>query len=144
LSAWIWGGIIYTWFARRRLLDLFTAYSYVGLLLVVAILLALTMILLPQLLTLVGVVPRKPNPIKSSTYECGLDTIGKTWVQFNFRYYFFALVFVVFDIETVFLYPWAVAFGQLGLFGLVEMVIFILILVVGFAYAWKKGALEWK
>ncbi|MFQ5826312.1 MAG: NADH-quinone oxidoreductase subunit A [Dehalococcoidia bacterium] len=102
------------------------------------------MILLPQLLTLVGVVPKKPDPIKSSTYECGLDTIGKTWVQFNFRYYLFALVFVVFDIEMVFLYPWAVAFRQLGLFGLVEMVIFILILVVGFAYAWKKGALEWK
>tara|TARA_B100000315_G_C14503745_1_gene553569 strand:+ start:85 stop:393 length:309 start_codon:yes stop_codon:yes gene_type:complete len=102
------------------------------------------MVLIPQLLSLVGVVPRKPNPIKSATYECGLDTIGPTWVQFNFRYYFFALLFVVFDIETVFLYPWAVQFRQLKLFGLVEMLIFILILVVGFAYAWKKGALEWK
>ncbi len=102
------------------------------------------MVLIPQLLSLVGVVPRKPNAIKSSTYECGLDTIGPTWVQFNFRYYYFALLFVVFDIETVFLYPWAVQFRQLKLFGLLEMLIFILILVVGFAYAWKKGALEWK
>ncbi|MEE8473495.1 MAG: NADH-quinone oxidoreductase subunit A [Dehalococcoidia bacterium] len=125
-------------------MDLFTNYSYVGLLLIVATLLGLSMVLIPQLLGLVGVVPRKPNAIKSSTYECGLDTIGPTWVQFNFRYYFFALLFVVFDIEMVFLFPWAVQFRQLKLFGLLEMMIFILILVVGFAYAWKKGALEWK
>ncbi len=125
-------------------MDLFTNYSYVGLLLIVATLLGLSMVLIPQLLGLVGVVPRKPNAIKSSTYECGLDTIGPTWVQFNFRYYYFALLFVVFDIEMVFLFPWAVQFRQLKLFGLLEMMIFILILVVGFAYAWKKGALEWK
>ncbi len=125
-------------------MDLFTNYSYVGLLLIVATLLGLSMVLIPQLLGLVGVVPRKPNAIKSSTYECGLDTIGPTWVQFNFRYYYFALLFVVFDIEMVFLFPWAVQFRQLKLFGLLEMVIFILILLVGFAYAWKKGALEWK
>ena len=73
-----------------------------------------------------------------------MDTIGKTWVQFNFRYYFFALLFVLFDIEVVFLYPWAVAYQKLGLFALVEMVVFIGILMVGYVYAWRKGALEWK
>jgi len=87
---------------------------------------------------------KRPNPIKLSTYECGLDTIGPTWIQFRVRYYLYALVFVVFDVETVFLYPWAVAYGQLGLFALMEMFIFIGLLAVGLAYAWRKGALEWK
>jgi len=87
--------------------------------------------------------PKKPNPIKSQTYECGLETYGDAWVQFRAQYYLFALIFVVFDIEAVFLYPWAVAYGKLGLFALVEMFIFLAILVVGLAYAWRKGALEW-
>jgi NADH-quinone oxidoreductase subunit A len=73
-----------------------------------------------------------------------METVGKSWVRFNFRYYFFALLFVVFDIQVVFLYPWAVYFKQLKLFGLVEMLAFILILVVGFVYAWRKGVLQWK
>jgi len=87
--------------------------------------------------------PKKPDPIKESTYECGLETIGETWVRFRVQYYIYALVFVIFDIETVFLYPWAVAYNQLGLFALVEMFIFLAILVGGLAYAWRKGALEW-
>jgi len=87
--------------------------------------------------------PKKPNPTKSQTYECGLETYGDTWVQFRVQYYLFALVFVVFDIETIFLYPWAVAYNKLGLFALVEMFIFLAILVVGLVYAWRKGALEW-
>ena len=87
--------------------------------------------------------PKKPGPIKQATYECGLETVGDTWVQFKVQYYIYALIFVVFDIETVFLYPWAVAYSQLGLFALVEMAIFIGILVVGLLYAWRKGALEW-
>ncbi|MGQ9628331.1 MAG: NADH-quinone oxidoreductase subunit A [Anaerolineae bacterium] len=87
--------------------------------------------------------PKKPNPIKSSIYECGLETIGETWVQFRVQYYIYALVFVIFDIETVFLYPWAVAYNRLGLFALVEMFIFIAILVGGLIYAWRKGALKW-
>jgi len=73
-----------------------------------------------------------------------METIGPAWVQFNFRYYFYALLFVIFDVETVFLYPWAVAFRQLELFGFIEMLIFIAVLLVGYAYAWRKGALEWK
>lgn len=87
--------------------------------------------------------PNNPGPVKNDTYECGMETIGSSWVQFNFRYYTFALLFVVFDIEAVFLLPWAVYFRQLQLFGLIEMAIFILILVVGYVYAWRKHALEW-
>ena len=93
---------------------------------------------------LVRIRPRAPDPIKSATYECGMETEGNTWVQFNFRYYYFALIFVIFSIEAVFLYPWAVAFRQVKLFGFVEALLFILILVVGYLYAWRKGALEWR
>jgi NADH:ubiquinone oxidoreductase subunit 3 (subunit A) len=87
--------------------------------------------------------PKKPNPIKSQTYECGLETYGDTWVQFRVQYYLFALIFVFFDVETVFLYPWAVAYKKLGLFALVEMFVFLAILLVGLVYAWRKGALKW-
>jgi NADH:ubiquinone oxidoreductase subunit 3 (subunit A) len=87
--------------------------------------------------------PHKPNPIKEQTYECGLETVGETWIQFKAQYYIFALIFLIFDVETVFLYPWAVAFNQVPLFEVLEGVLFILILVGGLLYAWKKGALEW-
>jgi NADH:ubiquinone oxidoreductase subunit 3 (subunit A) len=87
--------------------------------------------------------PNKPDPVKNSTYECGIEVTGSAWIQFNFRYYFIALLFVIFDVETIFLYPWAVAFRQLEIFGFIEMIIFILILVVGYIYAWRKKALEW-
>ena len=87
--------------------------------------------------------PRLSNPIQTQTYECGLETYGDTWVQFRVQYYLFALVFVIFDIETVFLFPWAVAYNRLGLFALAEMFIFLAILAVGLVYAWRKGALEW-
>jgi len=87
--------------------------------------------------------PHKPNPIKSKTYECGIETIGETWVQFKVQYYIYAIVFVIFDIETAFLYPWAVAYNQLGLFALFEMLVFVGILLAGLLYAWRKGALEW-
>jgi NADH-quinone oxidoreductase subunit A len=79
-----------------------------------------------------------------STFECGLDTQGQTWIQFRINYFLYALIFVVFDIETVFLYPWAVRFSSLGIFAFVEMILFIGILLAGLWYAWKKGALEWK
>ena len=77
------------------------------------------------------------------TYESGMEPIGGAWIQFNIRYYMFALVFVIFDVETVFLYPWAVAFHRLGLLAFIEALVFITILVVALAYAWRKGALEW-
>lgn len=87
---------------------------------------------------------KRPTAEKLSTYECGVDTIGKTWVQFKSSYFLYALVFVVFDIETVFLYPWAVKFQMMGTYAFVEMLIFMAILVLGLWYAWRKGALEWQ
>ena len=95
------------------------------------------------LLGQVGRRPNRPGPVKNDTYECGVETVGSSWIQFNFRYYYFALLFVIFDVEAVFLLPWAIYYRQLGLFGLVEMGVFLMVLVVGFAYAWRKGALEW-
>jgi len=87
--------------------------------------------------------PVNRGPSRRTTYESGMEPIGGAWIQFNIRYYMFALVFVIFDVETVFLYPWAVAFNQLGLLAFAEALIFIAILVVGLVYAWRKGALEW-
>ena len=95
-------------------------------------------ILLAQLVN-----PKKPNPIKQSTYECGVETVGDTWIQFKVQYYIFALVFVVFDVEAVFLFPIAAAFDQLALFAVVEIILFVVILLVGLGYIWRKGALEW-
>ena len=87
--------------------------------------------------------PHRPRPEKLTTYECGERPIGQAWAQFNVRYYLFALVFVIFDVEVIYLYPWAVVFRQLGTFAFVEMLMFLLILIVGLAYAWRKGTLEW-
>lgn len=87
--------------------------------------------------------PHRPTPIKLDTYECGLEALGDIGVQFRIQYYLYALAFVIFDIEVVFLYPWAVAFNQLGLFALVEMALFLALLAFALVYAWKKGALEW-
>jgi NADH:ubiquinone oxidoreductase subunit 3 (subunit A) len=87
--------------------------------------------------------PKRPNPIKQETYECGIETIGPSWVQFKAQYYLYALVFLIFDIETIFLFPWAVAYNQLPLFAFVEMLIFIALLALALVYAWRKGALEW-
>ena len=120
-------------------------YGYIGLFLVVAIFFAVTTILLPATLRFFGlIVPHHPNPIKSSPFECGMETIGKTWVQFNFRYYFYALMFLAVDVIVVFLYPWAVDLRSLGLFAFVTMLVFMAIIFVGVIYAWKKKVLEWK
>lgn len=88
--------------------------------------------------------PKSPNKIKESTYECGMQTYGDSRIQFGIKYYVYAILFIIFDIETIFLFPFAVVYKQLGLFALIEVLIFILILVVGLVYAWKKDALEWK
>lgn len=119
-------------------------FGYVGILLIIAILFTITIPLLPILLRLIGLIPQKKNPTKSSQYECGMQTIGKTWVQFNFRYYFFAVLFVLLDMLTIFLYPWAVNIKEFGFGGLVAVGIFLIILFVGYLYAWRKGALQWK
>ena len=87
--------------------------------------------------------PARPSEIKLQNYECGESPIGSSFIQFNIRFYIFALMFVIFDVETVFIFPWAVIFHTLGWFGLIEMLIFIAILVFGLIYAWKKGVLKW-
>ncbi|WP_078556127.1 NADH-quinone oxidoreductase subunit A [Bacillus alkalicellulosilyticus] len=87
--------------------------------------------------------PNKPTKEKQTTYESGVEPTGGSWVQFNVRYYMFALLFVLFDVETVFLYPWAVAYDYLGIFALIEMVIFMIMLFIGLIYAWKKKVLTW-
>lgn len=87
--------------------------------------------------------PKKSNPAKKETYESGIKTIGETWVQFKAQYYIYAIIFVVFDVEAVFLLPFAVALRQLPLYSLVWAIIFILLLFDGLLYAWRKGALHW-
>lgn len=119
-------------------------YGYIGLFLLVAILFAFIAILIPVFLRFIRIIPKKPNPIKTSTYECGLQTIGRSWVQFNFRYYFYALIFIALDVLVVFLYPWAVGLRQLGYFGFIMILIFIFVITIGYIYAWRKKVLEWK
>ena len=87
--------------------------------------------------------PSKYNKVKLEPYECGIEPLTDARDRYSVRYYLVAMLFVIFDVETVFMFPWAVIFDKLLLFGLIEMLIFILILVVGYVYAWKKGALDW-
>ncbi|WP_211326591.1 NADH-quinone oxidoreductase subunit A [Paenibacillus flagellatus] len=110
----------------------------------VAIFIALGIMLPVAALTLGRLLrPSKPTEEKQTTYESGNEPVGESHVRFNIRYYLFALMFVIFDVETVFLYPWAVAYDFLGLFALIEMLIFVALLVVGLIYAWKKKVLQW-
>ncbi len=113
-------------------------WLYIGLFLVVGALVPTAAIVTSWIIS-----PKKPNHIKQSTYECGMETVGENWVQFKAQYYVFALVFLVFDVETVFLFPWAVSLGRLSLYAVVEGIVFILILIAGLVYAWRKGMLEW-
>ncbi len=113
-------------------------WLYIGLFLLIGIIIPIVPIAFSALIA-----PRKPNPIKQSTYECGMETVGESWVQFKAQYYVFALVFLIFDVETVFLFPWALALNALPLYAVLEGIIFILILIAGLAFAWRKGMLEW-
>ena len=88
--------------------------------------------------------PRSYNKVKGEPYECGIPTHGSSWLPMSVGFYLFAILFLVFDIETVFLYPWAVVVGEFGPMALVTIGFFLLVLVFGLAYAWRKGALEWK
>jgi NADH-quinone oxidoreductase subunit A len=87
--------------------------------------------------------PRRSYPEKNATYECGEEPVGSSWIRLNVRFYVTALVFLIFDVEVVFLFPWALVYRQLGLFGFLEMVVFLVILFVGYAYVWLKGDLDW-
>jgi NADH-quinone oxidoreductase subunit A len=114
-------------------------YAFIGVLFIAALSFPLLPLVLARFLR-----PKRPTPIKQSTYECGLEAIGDIHVQFKVQYYLYALAFVIFDVEVLFLYPWAVAYNRLGVFALVEMLIFLALLIFGLVYAWRKGALEWK
>jgi len=87
--------------------------------------------------------PERPQSEKYETYECGEEVEGPSWIQFNIRFYVIALIFIIFEVEIIFMFPWAVVFQRLGVFAFIEMMIFIAILLVGLAYAWRRGDLEW-
>jgi NADH-quinone oxidoreductase subunit A len=127
--------------------DYFRQYGLLATFMAVAVAVPTGMLVMSWTLSLTRVRPRNPYSLKQSIYECGFETLTGTWNRFNFRFYSIALVFVLFDVEVVFLFPWAVSFGllsrQFGLFALAEMAVFVAILLVGWLYAWRKGALEW-
>ncbi|HAY85094.1 MAG TPA: NADH-quinone oxidoreductase subunit A [Chloroflexi bacterium] len=113
-------------------------WLFVGMLVIAAAAIPALALVIARLLA-----PRKPNKAKLETYECGMETVGDTWVQFKVQYYVYALVFLIFDVEIIFLYPWAVAFDRLDLLGVIAGVLFIFLLGDGLLYAWRKGALKW-
>jgi NADH-quinone oxidoreductase subunit A len=113
-------------------------FIFIGALLLVGIAFGLLPLLVERVIA-----PRKRSLAKGDTYECGVKTVGETWIRFRIQYYIYALMFVVFDIETVFLFPWAISYGGLGTFALVEMVVFLVMLAIGLVYAWAKGVLRW-
>ncbi len=127
--------------------EYFRQYALIAIFVLVATVVPLGMLLAGWALSILKIRPYAPDGVKKAIYECGFETLTGRWSQFNFRFYAFALIFVVFDVEVVFLFPWAASFGYLsaefGLFVLLEMVVFVAILVVGWLYAWRKGALEW-
>ena len=119
-------------------------FGYIGLFALVAIGLSILIVGIPIILKYLKVAPHRPTAVKEDTYECGMKTIGPSWIRFHINYYFYALLFVALDVLVVFLYPWAVGIRELSVLGLAGMLVFILLLVVGYIYAWKKKALEWK
>ena len=127
--------------------DYLRQYGFILIISFVAVIVPTSMLLLSWIATAVRIRPHKPNPIKYTTYECGVEPIGSGWPQFNFRYYMFALLFVIFDVETVLIFPWAVKYGvlskQFGLIAMFAMFVFLFIVTVPFIYAWRKGDLEW-
>lgn len=114
-------------------------WSFVGLAFALAWLMPTALILVAW-----GISPKKPNSLKQATYECGVETVGDTWVQFKVQYYIYGLIFLVFDVEIVFLFPWAVAYNQLSLFAFFAGLLFIFLLADALVYAWRKNALEWR
>jgi NADH:ubiquinone oxidoreductase subunit 3 (subunit A) len=116
-----------------------STWLYIGVFALVAMFLPAAAITIAGFLS-----PKKPNLVKNATYECGMETVGPSRIQFKVQYYVFTLVFLIFDVELVLLFPFAVAYNQLALFAVVEAIIFILILLGGLLYAWRKGALEWR
>jgi NADH-quinone oxidoreductase subunit A len=104
----------------------------------VALVIALALLIAPFLVAF-----KQPDPEKLSAYECGFNPFDDARMRFNVRYYLVAILFIIFDLEVSFLFPWAIAFGKLGMFGFWSMMVFLGVLTIGFIYEWKKGALEW-
>ena len=119
-------------------------FGRVGLLLIFALAFPALPLLVSQLFYRLRFRPERPTPVKLDTYECGVESEGSAWGQFNARYYLFALGFVIFDVEVIFLYPWAVNHAELAISALFKAALFIGILAFGLAYAWRRGALEWR
>ena len=113
-------------------------WFYLAIFLVIALLIPAVAIGAAALLS-----PKKPSPLKNSIYECGIETVGPARIQFKAQYYLYAILFLIFDVETVFLFPFAVAYNQVQLFAVIEVIVFVIILAGGLAYAWRRGALEW-
>ncbi len=124
--------------------DYYRQYGLVLLLIGAAVAVPLSMVMMSRMAQVLHIRPHKPSAVKSDIYECGMETIGGRWVQFNFRYYLFALLFLVFDVTAIFIYPWAIRLRDLGGDALLTMMAFVGIMVIGWAYAWRKGAFEWK
>lgn len=114
-------------------------YGIIGIFLVLATVFPLLAFVISSIVR-----PHRPNLVKGSPYESGMPVVGDAWVQFNIRYYLYALIFIVFDVEAIFLFPWAMRIRELGLTGFIDVLIFVGILLIGLAYAWRKRALEWK
>ncbi len=133
--------------SRIMLDDYFRQYGYIAIFTAIAVAVPVGMLMMSWALSLFRIRPQMPSAIKESIYECGFETLTGRWSQFNFRFYGFALIFVIFDVEVIFLFPWAASYGFLsrhfGVFILLEMLVFIAILLVGWLYAWRKGSLEW-
>ena len=123
--------------------DYLRQYGLIAIFCVVAVAVPASMLFMSWGASRFGLRPRKPSAVKSETYECGMEAIGGKWDLFNFRYYMFAILFVIFDVEVIFLYPWATKFLSLELFALIEMGVFVGILLIGWAYAWRKRDLDW-
>jgi len=119
-------------------------FGSLGIYLILAVVVPTSMLMIPLLLTMAKVKPHHPDAVKNSTYECGMRTVGGSWVRFNFRYYLFAISFLIFSVEAVFLFPWAVTIADLGAQAFWEMLVFIGILAFGLLYAWKVGVLHWR
>ena len=119
-------------------------FGRVALLLTFAIAFPALPLAISFLFGLLKIRPSRPDPVKNATYECGVEAEGSSWGQFNARYYLFALGFVIFDVEVIFLYPWAVNHATMPLYTILKAALFIGILVFGLAYAWRKRALEWR
>lgn len=148
--------------------DYFRQYGLIAIFVLIALSVPVGMLMMSKMGTLIGMRPTRATPtepepvggtitpeevgrrsqiVKMSTYESGMRVVGSRWTRFNFRYYYFALLFLVFDVETIFIYPWAVRYGVLSKeFGwviLVEVVVFLAVATLGYVYAWRKKALEW-